>query len=127
MKVLSVTANADHAFGTSAPPGEEDYLVGVTLRYVGAGSDTTESVIINAIGSHDFAYPAQDCDRSDLVEGTSVFSDQSATGNICFVIAANDAGTLLLFVKLNPDPSQRSASLLNPNIGKPVWFAVRPS
>ena len=100
-------------------------MIGVSLRYLGAGSSSTESVVIIAIGSHDAAYPGQDCDRSGLVEGLVVFSGQAATGKVCFVIASNDATTLRLFVKTTPNTFQRSPSLLNPNIGKTVWFALR--
>ena len=140
MTVLSVTPNAEQAFGAgesctgnpvhctvsnvTPPAGAEGYMIGVSLRYVGAGSSSTETVVIIAIGSHDAPYPGQGCDRSDLVEGLAVFSGQAATGKVCFVIASNDATTLRLFVKTTPNTFQRSPSLLNPNIGTTVWFAL---
>jgi hypothetical protein len=140
MTVLSVTPNAEQAFGAgesctgnpvhcsaihvTPPAGAEGYMIGVSLRYLGAGSSSTETVVIIAIGSHDFPYPGQDCDRSDLVEGLAVFPGQAATGKVCFVIASNDATTLRLFVKTTPNTFQRSPSLLNPNIGKTLWFAL---
>ena len=74
MTVLSVTPNAEQAFGTgesctghpvrctithsAPPPGAEGYMIGVSLRYLGAGSSSTESVVIIAIGSHSAPYPA---------------------------------------------------------------------
>jgi hypothetical protein len=88
MTVLSVTPNAEQAFGAGesctgnlshctvtdvAPPaGADGYMIGVSLRYLGAGSSSTETVVIIAIGSHNVPYPGQDCDRSGLVEGVAV-------------------------------------------------------
>ena len=83
-------------------------MIAVSLRYLGAGSSSTETVVIIAIGSHDAPYPGQDCDRSDLVEGVAVFSGQAATGKVCFAIESDDAATLRLFVKTTPNTFQRS-------------------
>ena len=97
MTVLSVTPNAEQAFGTGEsccratpcvapsptrplPPGAEGYMIGVSLRYLGAGSSSTETVVIIAIGSHSAPYPGQNCDRSDLVEGVTVFRTKLLPG-----------------------------------------------
>jgi hypothetical protein len=81
-----------------------------------------------AEGSHNFKYHYFDntgCgpgvnvilpapDLQPMIEGDqSVFSGQSANGNICMTIASNDATSLLL----NGGDDEMT--------GLPVWFALR--
>lgn len=107
MRVVSVIWNVSQkALGLGSeplPPGAENVVVKIAIRYTGGGSGNSQAVVdsMNAVGAHKAVYRANGICLGNAEfgdGGISVYSEQTATGTACFEIAANDAATLRLFV-----------------------------
>lgn len=105
-----------------APPAGADYFAAdVTIGYFGGASSTPENYLTwRAIGSHHTPYdpgsspcPNQGPDPA-LNTYDPVLSGQSRSGYVCWQIAANDAGSLELYIG--------SGTLDYPGT---TWFALR--
>ncbi len=96
--------------------GEQYSLVGIDLTNTGSRQASASALVFGAIGESDEAYPAGDCgripDELDLEERIPAGDERS--GDLCFVVAAEDAGSLALFVSEPLVPGQEA-----------VWFALR--
>jgi hypothetical protein len=136
LKVLHVTPNADslvaHAVnGTKPPKGARDFLIKLAVTYLGGGKGDLQSLVTNGLtvmGVHNASYnliqnPCGEFmrERFDLAQVGSVFSGQTARGNVCFQIAANDAKTLMLYPGYSKDATALFGNL--PKLNK-VWFAL---
>jgi hypothetical protein len=105
LRVNSVTMNA--SLLPAAPAGVEYVVANMTATYTGGGSsgDLTPIAngVINVIGSHNTSYNAElagcpaDGPTPRLADAGTIYSGQSATGNVCWTIAANDAASLELY------------------------------
>lgn len=131
MTVRSVTPNANDLVLAAnngdpfakPPPGAQDYMVSLSLTYIGGGSsDPGIGMIglVETVGSHGKVYdtntdpcPGSWPDPSLKNWNKDVFSGQTVTGNICYLIAANDAASLRLFVYSGENNRDK------------VWFALR--
>jgi hypothetical protein len=129
MKVNSATLNADAEveavvteYGgglvNSPPPAGAQYtLVNVSMTYAGGGSSSLPGYLqsgVWAVGAGNGGYNVYGCQPPPLdlnSDFTPVFSGQTVTGNLCFEIASNDAGTLRLGAF--------------GTTGQAVWFALR--
>lgn len=102
LKVLSVDWHArPGALGLQPTKGAQDVVARVKVKYFGGGSASTQDVVdeTNAIGSHHAVYQSGHVCGGNLEFGNggiSVFSHQTAEGNVCFQIAKNDAHVLRL-------------------------------
>jgi hypothetical protein len=107
MKVNSAMLNADaavEAVNNQPPPpaGAQYTLVNVSMTYVGGGSSSLPGYLQSGAwtaGAGNAGYNVYGCQPPPLdlnSDFTPVFSGQTVTGNLCFEIASNDAGTLLL-------------------------------
>ena len=96
--------------------GEQYALVGIDLTNTGSRQASANALVFGVIGDSGDPYPAGGCGRIpeelDLEERVPAGDERS--GDICFVIAAEDAGSLALFVSEPLVPGQ-----------DPVWFALR--
>ena len=129
MKILRVVLDADTLIGrvkdfgstANSPPstGAQYVMVTVSLRLLGGGSSSAEYLAnrIFAIGKHAAPYHSDCIPPTPLDRSGSVFSDQTASGNVCFEVASNDVKTLDLYV----DQSQ-----FGTNANNRVWFRLRP-
>jgi hypothetical protein len=132
LKVNTATLNADAQVeavidpqtgrpANGPPPAGAQYtLLNLSLTYTGGGSASVESFIFDGgivtEGAHNAEYRAE-CippwpDLNDL-PNDQVFSNQAVTGNLCFTIASNDAGTLLL-----------KSETTSGSVEHDVWFAL---
>jgi hypothetical protein len=101
------------------PPhaGAQYALVNVTMTYTGGGSSNLEEWLfihdLNLEGAHNASYRYEACvpPSPDIDGSGSLFSGQSATGNLCYEIAQNDADSVML-----TGYSEASGN---------VWFALR--
>jgi Divergent InlB B-repeat domain len=123
-KVLSVTPNATQQIvaipGNWPPPaGAQYFMLDVSATYTGGGSSDLALFPggLNTIGAHNAAYPlhTSGCEYQHLPPPVfppygSLYSGQTASGNICFEIASNDADSLLLYSGDYPSET---------------WFALR--
>jgi hypothetical protein len=118
--VLAASHNEPFA---KPPPGAQDYMVSLSLTYLGGGSSNPGIGmlgLIEAVGSHNAIYdtntdpcPGSLPEPSFKYWGKDVFSGQTVTGNICYLIASNDANSLRLFVYSGESNREK------------VWFVVR--
>lgn len=100
------------------PAGHQYTLVNATATYVGSGSSDLAdfAVHLETEGAHNLPYtlgcspPPLDLESIGIVS-----SGQGGTGNLCYEIASNDAGTLLL-------TGDSDATAVG---GSRVWFAPR--
>lgn len=131
MRVLAVTPNANQQVlavkrsdggpaNSPPPPGAQDFMVRLSLTYLGKGKNDTVLVVdygLKAMGVHNKQYTAANsCGQwpePSLQHSSEVLSGNSVQGNVCLQIAANDAKTLKLYTA---DPVARL---------KQVWFALR--
>jgi hypothetical protein len=131
MKVMSVTPNANtqvlaannNAQYAQVPPGAQDFMVSLSVTYNGGGSaDIGIGLIglVETVGSHGAIYdtnttpcPGSWPEPSFKYVEQRLFSGQSATGNICYLIAANDADSLVMFVYNDANDTQK------------LWYALR--
>jgi len=125
VKVNSAIINADaqvEAVNGNVPPpaGAQYSLVNLSLTYTSGGSGDlgffAQSYLATE-GAGNAGYAADwQCSTPapDLGVVGQVFSGQTETGNLCFLIASNDARTLLL----NGPPTADEAQV-------PIWFALR--
>src|SRR5207248_1552374 len=110
------------------PPkkGSQYMLVALTMKYIGGGSSDAGSIArqLSVVGKHGVSYAVGDAVcavRHDLSDGQIVFSGQRVSGNICVVIASNDASTLRMYLGQSIyDPSLRAA----PAPGD-IWFSLK--
>ena len=115
-----VLAVVDPYFGGPAnnplPPGAQYSLVTISATYAWGGSSDLGD--LQGVGSQGATYSPDGCEPPaptlDSVE-SNVFSGQTITANLCFKIAANDAGVLMLTADA---PVQNY-------IESQVWFALR--
>jgi hypothetical protein len=128
MKVNSATLNADaeveavtdqygNPVNSPPPVGAQYTLVNVSMTYVGGGSRSLPGYLQSGVwtvgagkGGYD-VYGCQPPPRDLNSDFTPVPSGQTVTGNLCFEIASNDAGTLRLGAY--------------GTTGQAVWFALR--
>lgn len=132
MKVGSVTANANaqvlaaanNASFAQVPPGAQDFMVSISATYTGGGSgDLSTGLVglVETVGAHNAIYDTNTTPcpgsawPSPSLQNTEqqVFSGQSVTGNVCYLIAANDAASLVMFVYSGANDQNR------------IWFALR--
>lgn len=125
MTVNSATINANSQVeavnGNVPPPAGAQYtLVNFSLTYVGGGSSYLGNFIfdygqLNVEGAHNAAYGPDECTPPppDIGNVGTVYSGQTETGNLCYVIAANDASTLMV-----------SASAYINNTDQTIWFSL---
>ncbi len=122
MKVNSATLNADaavEAVNNQPPPptGAQYTLANVSMTYVGGGSRSLPGYLqsgVWTVGAGNAGYNVYGCQPPPLdlnSDFSPVSSGQTVTGNLCFEIASNDAGTLLLGAY--------------GTTGQAVWFALR--
>jgi hypothetical protein len=132
LKVNSAIINADaaveavldpdsgHPANSPPPAGAQYTLVNVSMTYLGGGTTSLPGYFqfgVLTVGSGNAGYDVYGCQPPPLdlnSDFTPVSSGQTVTGNLCFQIASNDAGTLLL-----------TAHGLTGNAEVPVWFALR--
>jgi hypothetical protein len=105
LRVNAVTMNA--SLTPAAPAGAEYVVANMTVTYTDGGSSSDMSAIangvINVIGNHNASYDADvagcpaDGPPPQLDAAGTLYSGQSATGNVCWTIAANDASSLELY------------------------------
>ena len=119
--VLAVTDSAGNHVNQPPPRGVQDFLVGLSVTYTGAGSGDISSLVnsLQTLGSHNVAYDVRDnpcglLPPLDLAGAgpVEVRSGDTVTGNVCFQIASNDARSLLL----------HAGDLL---LKTDFWFALR--
>jgi len=115
LKVVSVTPDA--RLGPPAPGGQ-NFVVLLTVTYVGGGTGDLLPLINNldAAGTHGGTYTTYEngCHAPPPALGESgfdIFSGQSVTGNICWQIVGSDAAGLVLFI--------------GPGFTHTTWFALR--
>jgi len=123
--VNSATIDADTEVeaenGNVPPPAGDHYtLVNFTFALVGGGSSSVANFLQDGAfvteGSHNAPYSPDACTppSPDLGSAGTISSGQSATGNLCYVTATNDASTLVL-----------SATSEMNHISQPLWFALK--
>lgn len=106
LRINSVTANAN--LSPAAPAGTEYVAANITATYVGGGAPSSDSLVYLAdyrlilSGSHNVAYAAgwSRCPNdgpAPHLSASGFDSGQSATGNVCWTVAANDASSLVLY------------------------------
>ena len=139
LKVVSVTPHADdlvlaashNSPDAQVPQGKEDYMVRLSAMYVGGssgGGDLGNGLIgwIETTGSSGLVpydtvvngCPGTWPPRSfQHARGQIVSSGEWHTGNVCYLIASQDADSLKMFVSPSYPPSNESAPI--------VWFALR--
>jgi hypothetical protein len=103
------------------PAGWQYSLVNLTMTYAGSGSATASSFLASpgqlwAEGRGFRIYPPDGCQppQPDLGSAGRLSSGESTTGNLCYEIRSQSAGTLLL--------SGQARNGKNP---RTVWFALR--
>lgn len=125
VKVNSAIINADaqvEAINGNVPPpaGAQYSLVNLSMTYTNGGSGdlgffAQSYLVTEGAGNAGYAADYQCATPApDLGVAGQVFSGQTETGNLCFLIASNDASTLLL----NGPPTADDAQV-------PIWFALR--
>jgi hypothetical protein len=120
-QILAIPGN------TPPPPGAQYFMLNVAVTYTGGGSSSLGRFDgLETIGAHNATYtlsgsgcfyedlPPPDL-QHDIAYEQIMYSGQSATGNICFRIASNDADSLQLKVYVE-DQSVGSEY---------IWFALR--
>ncbi len=108
------------------PPGTENYLVRVKLRYVGRKPDKVLTAIdaIDAGGIHHGYYSADvQCNPPDKLNFparglATIRFGKSTVGTLCFLIASRDAATLELYAYPPDAPGFRPPT-------QRVWFSLR--
>jgi hypothetical protein len=124
LQVNSATPDAtDQILAVSefnAPPalGDQFFMVSITATWTGAGSADSSEIwgLLNAVGASNVAYPPGGEDfcgqlpDPDFVEVASgpVFTGGFVTGNICWSVSSDDAGSLEMYA----------------DRGTPAWFAL---
>jgi len=118
-QVEAVTDQYGDHLNPPPPAGAQYTLVNATMTYVGGGSSGVAAyvlgyAVIKGAGNAGYA-PDWQCTppSPDLGAVGDIYSGQSATGNLCYEIASNDASTLLL-----------SALGTNGQADQTVWFAL---
>lgn len=105
LKVVSVTPDAQ--LSVPAPVGAQNFVVLLTVTYVGGGKGDLLPLINNldAAGTHDATYTTYENGCHAALppptlgdSGFDIFSGQSVSGNICWQVASNDAASLELFI-----------------------------
>lgn len=131
MTVLSVRPDVSQvALGLGRqpllPPGTQNYLVRVKLRFLGHKSDKVLSAIvaINATGPHHAYYTADvQCNPPDRLnfphQGVwRLRSGKSTVGSLCFLISSRDAPKLRLYAYPPDSPGFRIPT-------RRVWFELK--
>jgi hypothetical protein len=106
LRVNSVTANPNLL--PAAPPGKEYVAAKITATHVGGGATSSDSLVYLAdyrlivTGSHNVPYAAawSRCPNdgpAPHLSASEFDAAQSATGNVCWTVAANDASSLVLY------------------------------
>jgi hypothetical protein len=120
-QVLATTNGYGEHLNPTPPAGAQDFLVLLSLTYAGGGSGDLSPFFFRlaAMGAHNARYSRTENGCGNFLpppvveeQGSGVFSGQTVTGNVCFQVASNDAGSLLLYVSLSLDGGKR-------------WFALR--
>jgi hypothetical protein len=118
VRVNSATPNVQ--LTPPAPAGAEYFAANVTVTYTGGGSQEPDYFGFSVKGSHNTTYTTglHPCPypgpQPPLDVYDPLFSGQSATGNVCWTIAANDESSLELYFG--------SGTLSAPAT---TWFALR--
>jgi hypothetical protein len=115
---VEAVTDPDSGFPLNSPPpaGAQYTLASVSMTYLGGGTRSLPGYLdygVLTVGSSNAGYNLFGCQPPPLDLGsdfTPVSSGQTVTGNLCFEIASNDAGTLLLNAEGIPGA---------------VWFALR--
>jgi hypothetical protein len=92
----------------AAPPGKEYVAANITATHVGGGATSSDSLVYLAdyrlivTGSHNVPYAAawSRCPNdgpAPHLSASEFDAAQSATGNVCWTVAANDASSLVLY------------------------------
>jgi hypothetical protein len=119
--IINANAQVEAVNGNVPPPAGKQYsLVNLSMTYTDSGSGDlglfAKSYLVTEGAGH-VSYAADyQCTTPapDLGVVGQVLSGQTETGNLCFVVASNDASTLRLNGPPTPDEMQ-----------VPVWFALR--
>jgi hypothetical protein len=121
VNVNTAIMNASSQVSPPPPAGRQYTLVNLTMRNMGPGSATLRSFLASPgqmwTEAHgNTIYPPDGCrpPQPDLGSGGSLSPGQSMTGNLCYEIHSDDAGTLLL-----------SGQALKGKAERTVWFALR--
>jgi hypothetical protein len=94
-------------------------MLDVSATYMGGGSSDLSvfPAALNTMGAHNAPYnlESSDCEYQHLPPPVlptygSVYSGQTASGNVCFQIASNDADSLMLYYDSYPNKT---------------WFALK--
>jgi len=101
--VLKVnSANSNVQLSPPAPAGAEYFDANLTVKYIGGGSRAPNWFGFSVEGSHNTPYTVlnDSCPQPEPQPALDVsgplYSGQSASGYVCWTIAANDASTLEL-------------------------------
>jgi hypothetical protein len=159
MRVLAVTRNANrrvaaaskaangHTVGPSGrtcaadvpcspppPSGAQDFMVLISLKYVGRGKADAGDFVnyaLHAMGAHNATYVLASDSCGDVWPNPSlqyagvVYSGGRVRGHVCFQIAKNDARTLMLYTGRPTDAPADAFVIGVPENMKRVWFALR--
>ena len=127
--IMNATAQVETVFDSvlgkhpnpPPPAGRQYTLLTLTMTNVGPGPTTVRSFLTFPgqmwTEAHGYTiYPPDSCEppQPDLGSGDPVSPGQSTTGNLCYEIRSDDAGTLLL-----------SGQARKGHTEKTVWFALR--
>jgi hypothetical protein len=139
LRVTSATPRAIHLFGPDReriPPGGQEFMVSIAATYGGGGYAPIRELTsrLYADGSHSVFYTPDAGDyncakstaprpRRPLNETRAlVFPGRTLKGHLCFLIAENDARSLVLYVD---KPGCRTLKKYD-DCTQRVWFALRP-
>jgi hypothetical protein len=119
--IINADAQVEAVNGNVPPPAGAQYsLVNLSMTYTNGGSGDLgffAQAYLATEGAGNAGYAADwQCatPAPDLGVVGQVFSGQTETGNLCFLIASHDASTLFL----NGPPTADEAQV-------PIWFALR--
>jgi hypothetical protein len=104
IRIVSVTPNAQ--LNITPPAGAEYYVANVEATYTGGGSGDLEPLFNNLdlSGVRGETYNPTDQGCPDFgppplfLVGGQLFSGQTQSGNVCWLVAQNDAPSLVLFI-----------------------------
>jgi hypothetical protein len=101
----------------SPPPGAQYSLVSVSATYVGGGSENFRPLTPALEGVHNAQYSvSEECPTPSPISSTKdTFSGQTIAGNLCYLIASNDANSAQLVV----------TEYTQSDTKKQTWFALR--
>lgn len=126
--------SADYPCSPPPPARAQDFIVYVSLIYAGGGKADAGDIVnygLRAMGAHNATYDvgSDSCGdvwpKPSLQNAGVLYSGGRVRGQVCFQIAKNDAGTLMLYTGRPTDAPEDAVVLGLPENIKQVWFALR--